>query len=188
MSVTDPSAIPAEDIFDVPAGFVDRLFRLDGRVACVTGAANGIGAAIAKGLAQAGARVVVADLDDDGAARTVATVEQQGGQAIAVHCDVVRRASVDDLARTLVDELGRVDILVNSAGTAFRCPAEDFPEERLDAILALNIKGTYLPCQAIGRHMLVPGEREHRQSRLDRGFPPFPHASAYARARAESSS
>ena len=128
MSVTDPSAAAAEDVFDVPAGFVDRLFRLHGRVACVTGAANGIGAAIAKGLAQAGARVVVADLDDDGAASTVATIEQQGGQAMSVHCDVVRRPSVDDLARTLVDELGRVDILVNSAGTAFRCPAEDFPE------------------------------------------------------------
>ena len=179
MSVTDPSAIPAEDIFDVPAGFVDRLFRLDGRVACVTGAANGIGAAIAKGLAQAGARVVVADLDDDGAARTVATVEQQGGQAMAVHCDVVRRASVDDLARTLVDELGRVDILVNSAGTAFRCPAEDFPEERLDAILALNIKGTYLPCQAIGRHMLAQGSGSIVNLASIGGFAAFPHASAY---------
>ena len=179
MSVTDPSAIPAEDIFDVPAGFVDRLFRLDGRVACVTGAANGIGAAIAKGLAQAGARVVVADLDDDGASRTVATVEQQGGQAMAVHCDVVRRASVDDLARTLVDELGRVDILVNSAGTAFRCPAEDFPEERLDAILALNIKGTYLPCQAIGRHMLAQGSGSIVNLASIGGFAAFPHASAY---------
>ena len=179
MSVTDPSATPAGDVFDVPAGFVDRLFRLDGRVACVTGAANGIGAAIAKGLAQAGARVVVADLDDDGATRTVATIEQQGGQAMAVHCDVVRRSSVDDLARTLVDELGRVDVLVNSAGTAFRCPAEDFPEERLDAILALNIKGTYLPCQAIGRHMLAQGSGSIVNLASIGGFAAFPHASAY---------
>ena len=95
------------------------------------------------------------------------------------HCDVVRRASVDDLARTLVDELGRVDILVNSAGTAFRCPAEDFPEERLDAILALNIKGTYLPCQAIGRHMLAQGSGSIVNLASIGGFAAFPHASAY---------
>ena len=78
-----------------------------------------------------------------------------------------------------MDGLGRVDILVNSAGTAFRCPAEDFPEERLDAILALNIKGTYLPCQAIGRHMLAQGSGSIVNLASIGGFAAFPHASAY---------
>jgi NAD(P)-dependent dehydrogenase (short-subunit alcohol dehydrogenase family) len=179
MSAAHEPADRTEEIFEVPAGYVDRLFRLDGRVACVTGAANGIGAAIAKGLAQAGAHVVVADIDADGAALTVATIEEQGGQGMAVHCDVVERASVDELATRIVTRLGRVDILVNSAGTAFRCPAEDFPEERLDAVLTLNIKGTYLPCQAIGRHMLEQGRGSIVNLASIGGFAAFPHASAY---------
>ena len=82
MSVPEPAATRAAD-FEVPAGFVESLFGLGGRVACVTGGGSGIGAAIAKGLAQAGARIVVIDIDDDGAAATVATIAAQGGKASA---------------------------------------------------------------------------------------------------------
>ena len=80
MSTPEPTAAAAPDRFDVPAGFVAGLFGLGGRVACVT-RGSGIGAAIAKGLAQAGASVVIVDIDDDGAAATAATVLAQGGAA-----------------------------------------------------------------------------------------------------------
>ena len=96
-----------------------------------------------------------------------------------MHCDVTDRGAVEAMTERAVGELGSVDVLVNSAGTAFRSPAEDFPEERLDAILALNIKGTYLPCQAIGRHMLSRGSGSIINLASIGGFAAFPQASAY---------
>ena len=96
-----------------------------------------------------------------------------------MHCDVTERTAVEEMTGRVVAEHGTVDILVNSAGTAFRSPAEDFPEERLDAILTLNIKGTYLPCQAVGRHMLSRGRGSIINLASIGGFSAFPQASAY---------
>ena len=155
---------------DVPEGYVAHLFDIRGRVAVVTGGGSGLGAAISAGFAQAGARVVVADINDAGAALTAETIEAQGGVARAVHLDVVDRAAVDGVADQVAEELGSVDVLVNSAGSAFRCPAEEFPEDRFDYILALNLKGTYLCCQSFGRKMLAQGKGKHHQHGVDRGF------------------
>ena len=179
MSAPESAGAGADDRFEVPAGFVAGLFGLAGRVACVTGGGSGIGAAIGKGLAQAGATIVIVDIDDDGAAATAATIDAQGGRAVTMHCDVTDREAVEAMTERAVGELGSVDVLVNSAGTAFRSPAEDFPEERLDAILALNIKGTYLPCQAVGRHMLSRGSGSIINLASIGGFAAFPQASAY---------
>src|SRR5262249_21028456 len=166
-------------VFEVPAGFVDSLFSLEGRVAVVTGGGSGLGAAMAKGLAQAGASLAVVDIDDRGAARTVATIEEQGGTAVRIHCDVSVKASVGELAQRVGTEPGSVGGLVNSAGMAFRSPAEDFPEDRFDAIVALNLKGTYLPCQAFGRAMLAQGKGSIVNIASIGGFVAYPHASAY---------
>src|SRR5207253_6640146 len=143
MASTDDTWDP---VFEVPAGYVESLFRLDGRVAAVTGGGSGLGAAMAKGLAQAGAALAIVDVNDEGAARTAATIEEQGGRAVAMRCDVTQKREVDALADRVVEELGRADVLVNSAGVAFRSPAEEFPEEEFDRIIAINLKGTYLPC------------------------------------------
>jgi NAD(P)-dependent dehydrogenase (short-subunit alcohol dehydrogenase family) len=168
-----------DPVFEVPPGFVDTLFRLDGRVATVTGGGSGLGAAMAKGLAQAGAALAIVDVNDDGAARTVATIEEQGGTAVAMCCDVTDKAEVDALADRVVDDLGRVDVLVNSAGVAFRSPAEDFPEEEFDRIIGINLKGTYLPCQAFGRKMLAQGSGSIINLASIGAFISYPHASAY---------
>jgi NAD(P)-dependent dehydrogenase (short-subunit alcohol dehydrogenase family) len=176
MVSTDESWDPA---FEVPAGYVERLFRLDGRVAAVTGGGSGLGAAMAKGLAQAGARLAVVDVDDEGAARTVATIEEQGGSAIAVRCDVTDSDAVERAAAKATAELGRVDVLVNSAGVAFRSPAEDFPEEQFDRIIAINLKGTYLCCQEFGRAMLAQGSGSIVNVASIGAFIGYPHASAY---------
>ena len=138
----------------VPVGFVDRLFRLDGQVALVTGGASGLGAAIAAGLGQAGARVVIADLDLDGARAYAALLTDLPEPPLALPVDVTRRDSVEALAASVVERLGRIDVLVQSAGTAARYPAESFPEEVWDRILAVNLKGSFLVAQAVGRHML----------------------------------
>lgn len=168
-----------DPVFEVPAGYVAGLFRLDGRVATVVGASSGLGAAIAKGLAQAGAALAIVDVNDEGASRTVATIEEQGGSAVAMHCDVTDKSAVDALADRVVSELGRVDVLVNSAGMVFRSPAEDFPEEAFDRIIALNLKGTYLCCQAFGRRMLAQRSGSIVNLASIGAFISYPHASAY---------
>jgi NAD(P)-dependent dehydrogenase (short-subunit alcohol dehydrogenase family) len=163
----------------IPSGLVADLFRLDGRVAAVTGGGSGLGAAMAAGLAQAGAAVAILDISEDGAAGTVAAIEADGGRAMAMPVDVTDKASVDAVADRVVDELGRADVLINSAGTAFRSPAEDFPEEEFDRVVGLNLKGTYLPCQAFGRKMLSAGKGSIINIASIGGFIAYPHASAY---------
>ena len=163
----------------IPSGFVARLFRLDGRVAAVTGGGSGLGAAMAAGLAQAGAAVAVLDINDDGAAATVAAIEADGVRAAPIHADVTDKASIDSAADRVLDEFGRADILVNSAGTAFRSPAEEFPEEEFDRVVGLNLKGTYLSCQAFGRKMLEAASGSIINIASIGGFIAYPHASAY---------
>lgn len=163
----------------LPEGFVRSAFSLDGRVAAVTGGASGLGAAMCAGLAQAGAAVAVLDVDAARAAEVVEAVAGAGGAAFAVRCDVTDAASVRAAAAEVVETAGRVDVLVNSAGTAFRSPAEDFPEEQLDRVLALNLKGTYLACQAFGRHMLEQDRGCIVNVASIGGFVAYPHASAY---------
>lgn len=163
----------------LPPGFVASSFRLDKRVAAITGGGSGLGAAIAAGLAQAGARIFILDIAEENASAVVAAIEQQGGEASALACDVTDSASVETVAAAIVAAAGRVDVLVNSAGTAFRSSAEEFPEEQLDRILALNLKGTYLPCQAFGRRMLEQGVGSIVNVASIGGFVAYPHASAY---------
>ena len=163
----------------VPPDYVATLFDLSGRVAVVTGGGSGLGQAIAVGYAQAGVTVVVADVNDAGAAETVSRITAQGGKAHGHHLDVTSKAEVVALADLVVEQHGRVDILVNSAGSAFRSPAEDFPEDKLDFILDLNLKGTYLCCQAFGRKMLAQGKGSIINLASIGGFIAYPWASAY---------
>ena len=163
----------------IPRGFVEGLFRLDGRVAVVTGGGSGLGAAMAAGLAQAGAAVVVVDVDEDGAAATAAFIAEGGGTALPHRCDVTSKREVEEAVARVGAERGRVDVLVNSAGTAFRSPAEDVPEEEFDRIIALNLKGSYLPCQAFGRRMLEQRSGSIVNVASIGGFNAYPWASAY---------
>ena len=163
----------------LPAGFVSTLFSLEGRVAAVTGGGSGLGQAMAVGLAQAGASVGVLDVNAEAAAETVSAIVDDGGHALAMTCDVTDSAQVNAIADRVLNELGRADILVNSAGTAFRCAAEDFPEDEFDAIIALNLKATYLCCQAFGRKMLAQGSGSIINIASIGGFIAYPHASAY---------
>ncbi|MFN8221723.1 MAG: glucose 1-dehydrogenase [Gaiellales bacterium] len=163
----------------LPPGFVDRLFRLDGRVAVVTGGASGLGAAMAQGLAQAGAAIAIVDIDAEAASGVAGAIEAGGGRALAFACDVTRAEEVDELVSAVQAKLGAPGILVNSAGTAFRSGAEEFPEERFDAIVALNLKGTWLPCQRLGKAMLDAQGGSIINIASIGGFVAYPHASAY---------
>ena len=167
------------DDLSVPAGYVAKLFDLSGRVAVVTGGGSGLGAAMSIGLAQAGVTVIVADVNLSGAERTHATITEQGGSAVAIQLDVTNRTAVSALADKVELDFGKVDILINSAGSAFRSPAEDFPEDKLDFILDLNLKGTYLCCQAFGRKMLIQGKGSIINIASIGSFIAYPWASAY---------
>jgi NAD(P)-dependent dehydrogenase (short-subunit alcohol dehydrogenase family) len=131
------------------------LFSLGGRTAIVTGAASGLGRAIAVGLAQAGAFVVVADLPGTVAAETVEEIGAD--RSVAVDVDVRQRQAVETLAEQVAAERGRIDVLVNSAGIGARGAADEYAPELWDEVIAINLTGTFNCCQLVGRRMLSAG-------------------------------
>jgi D-threitol dehydrogenase (NAD+) len=133
---------------------LDLTFGLDGKVALVTGGASGIGAAIVDTFVAKGARVAVVDLDGDAAAKKAA---EHGGHAAGFACDVTDPSAVDAAVDAVLAEYGHIDILVNSAGVAILAPAEDLTVSAFDTTISINLKGTFLVCQAVGRHLLAQG-------------------------------
>jgi NAD(P)-dependent dehydrogenase (short-subunit alcohol dehydrogenase family) len=129
-------------------------FDLSGKLALITGAGRGIGEGCALALARAGADVVLVSRSADELERVAERVEALGPRAIAEPCDVTSSERV----RALAERAGEVDILVNSAGANIPAPFLDLEEAAFDTMLAVNLKGTFLMCQAIARSMVVRGE------------------------------
>ncbi|MEW6636816.1 MAG: SDR family oxidoreductase [Actinomycetota bacterium] len=128
--------------------------RLEGKVALITGAASGQGQASAKLFASEGAKVVVADIEENGAQRTVEEIKGAGGEAIAVQVDVSREPEVQAMIGRVVEEYGRLDILFNNAGVGYSASGRmkmasvvETPERDWDAILAINLKGVAMGCK-----------------------------------------
>lgn len=133
------------------------LFKLDGKVALVTGAGQGLGQGMALGLAEAG--VDIASLDRVGCAGTCESVRALGRRYFESVVDL-REASVEDLQAVvtrIVNELGHIDILVNNAGTIRRTPALDFSEADWDDVLQINLKAAFFLAQAVARVMMTQG-------------------------------
>ncbi|MED5415725.1 MAG: SDR family NAD(P)-dependent oxidoreductase [Candidatus Latescibacterota bacterium] len=125
---------------------------LKGRKAIVTGAARGIGHAIAQRLAIEGARVAIIDVDGTGASRAVAEI---GGHALAITADISQEEEVDRAFAQVIDEFGGLDILVNNAGiVGMDTPVHDLQVADWDRVLDINLKGTYLCSRAAVRHMI----------------------------------
>ena len=129
-------------------------FRVDGKVAVVTGAGSGIGRASALALGGAGAEVVCADVIEDTARGTAAEIVASGGSAEGVGLDVADRLAVDALAGRVAAERGGIHVWCNIAGIMVEGPFLDAPEEDLDRILSVNLKGVFFGCQAAGRVMV----------------------------------
>jgi NAD(P)-dependent dehydrogenase (short-subunit alcohol dehydrogenase family) len=133
-------------------------FRLGGRLALVTGGGRGIGLACAQALAEAGARVIVADRDETAAEAACATLTASCRDADLVIMDVTDSARVSEVADQLVARHGKVDILVNNAGIArSETPAEKVTDEHWLNVLDVNLNGTFWCCRAFGKHMLAAG-------------------------------
>ena len=130
---------------------------LDGRVAVVTGGTSGIGLALTRGLAEAGAHVVPTARRKEQVDAAAAEVESRDRKTLRLASDVTDRASMEALLKATVAAFGKVDILVNSAGRTKRRPTLEVPEEEWNAILDTNLTGTFRACQIFGRHMLEKG-------------------------------
>ena len=132
--------------------------ELAGKVAVVTGAGQGIGKALARGLAQAGAAVVVSDVLAENAAATARQIVADGGRALGLKVDVSQRAQVDAMIDGALNELHRVDILINNAGVFPRGMVLELEDETWDAVINVNLRGTWLCSQAAARVMVEQGE------------------------------
>lgn len=131
--------------------------ELAGRVAIVTGAGGGIGAAIALALSNAGAAVLIADVNETGAAATVTTIEKAGGRGLAVKTDVTESAQVRAMVMAAVERLGSADILVNNAGIATADLVESLDEDAWRRVLDVNLTGPFLCARAVLPYMRARG-------------------------------
>jgi NAD(P)-dependent dehydrogenase (short-subunit alcohol dehydrogenase family) len=135
----------------------DSLFSLEGRVAVVTGGTSGIGRALSLGLADAGADVIASARRKEQVDKTAGEIEARGRKTLRLASDVGDRSTLEALLTAVLERFGKVDILVNCAGTIKRTPTLDMPEAEWTNILNTNLTGTLRACQVFGRHMLERG-------------------------------
>jgi glucose 1-dehydrogenase len=138
--------------------------KLANKVAVVTGAAQGIGAACARAFAQAGAKVVASDVNEVGGAALTKDIAAAGGYAVFRRADVGGKSDAEALIRYAVEQFGRLDVLVNNAGIVHAAEFLDLAEEDFDRVLRVNLKGAFLCAQAAARQMVAqaPGSNGAR--------------------------
>ena len=136
---------------------ISNLFSLEGQVALVTGASRGIGKGIAVGLAGAGANLALVARSRSKLIEAQQEIQAIGVQAEIFPCDLSQTGGISELVAAVSASYGRIDILVNNAGTTHRDDAVDFPEERWDDVVKVNLKSVWLLSQQVGRGMIQRG-------------------------------
>ena len=135
-----------------------QQFNLTGRVAIITGGSKGLGAAMAAGLASAGADVVLASRHLDEVQQVAAEIARDyGHQAIGIACDVTKAAEVEALVQTTIQQFGKVDILINNAGINIRGPIDELTYEQFKQVHDINVDGLWLCSKAVVPHMKRAG-------------------------------
>lgn len=170
---------------------VKSLFNLNGKVCVVTGGGGVLCSAISQGLARLGAKIAVLDLDLAAAQRVAEAITAEGGTAMAVACNVLEKASLEAARQAILDQFGRVDILVNGAGgnkpQASTNPQQSFfdlPVDAVDWVFNLNFLGTFLPSQVFGKLMVEQGEGVILNISSMNSFRPLTRIPAYSAAKA----
>ena len=134
-----------------------QLLSLEGKVAVITGGTSGIGRALRLGLADAGASVIATARRQQQVDETAAAIETRGGKTLRMTSDVCDRSSLEAVLAATLEQFGKVDILINSAGRIKRTPTLTMPEDEWTAILDTNLTGTLRACQVFGKYMLERG-------------------------------
>lgn len=135
----------------------NKLFDLTGKVAIVTGGNGGIGLGMARGLADAGATIVIVGRNQPKSAAATEEIKKTGGKAIAIEADVTDRNAVKDVIAGTVREFGRLDILINNAGINIRKPPQDLAAEEWDSVISTNLTSAFLCSQAAHPAMKAAG-------------------------------
>jgi len=131
--------------------------RLEGKVCAVTGAAQGLGRTCAERFAREGAKVVVSDINGEGASETAEAIRAAGGDALAVTCDVGDKDQVDSMVEACVSAYGRLDVALANAAVLHICDPLELTEDDFDRVLRVNLKGYFLTNQAAARQMVEQG-------------------------------
>jgi 3-oxoacyl-[acyl-carrier protein] reductase len=155
------------------------------KVAAVTGAASGIGQAVAERLAREGCAVIILDINEEGGSRVTVELQKRGGQVTFMHLDVTREAEVQKTFQRIISDHGRIDVLVNVAGGSLhRHKLEEFPLEHWQAVIDVNLTSTFLCCRAVAGLMKTQRGGAIVNISSDIGFSGDPNRSAYAAAKA----
>lgn len=131
-----------------------NMFDFKNKVVIITGSRRGMGRSHAILFAKAGAKVVVSDISEEDCQKVVDEIKQNGGEAIAIKCDVTKKSEVEDMIKETVEKWGKIDVLVNNAGVISYKPFLELPEEEWDKILSVNLKGNFLCAQAAAKEMM----------------------------------
>ena len=127
---------------------------LKGKVAIITGARRGMGKAHALAFARAGTKVVVSDISLEDCQKVVEEIEREGGEAMAVKCDVSKKEEAEEMVKKTIEKFGKIDILVNNAGICQFKPFLELTEEDWNRTLDINLKGYFLCAQAVAKEMV----------------------------------
>lgn len=134
---------------------VKKLFDLSARVAIVTGGSVGLGRQMAEGLAEAGANIVLCARKKERCEQAAAELQKLGVETLALGCDVKNPEQVREVVEHTVSRFGRVDILINNAGTSWGAPVEEMRLEHWNKVIETNLTGTFLFSQAAGKHLVA---------------------------------
>ena len=133
------------------------LFRLDGKTALVTGGGRGLGRYMAEALADAGANLILCSRKKEALEEVREGIQARGGKAVAVAGDVTEPEDVKSILGEAEEAFGDIDVLVNNSGATWGAPAAEMPVEKFDQVVQVNIRGTFLMSQAVGRRMIERG-------------------------------
>ncbi|QRG70108.1 SDR family oxidoreductase [Brevibacillus choshinensis] len=136
---------------------VTQLFDLKGKLALVTGGGRGLGEQMAKALAEAGADIVVCSRKLDNCQQIAEELGDMGVRSLALECDVTKPEDINRTVTEVIEQFGAIDILINNSGATWGAPVVDMPLEAWNKVMNVNVTGTFLMSQAVGRHMIERG-------------------------------
>jgi len=137
---------------------MNSLFDLTNQTAIITGGSRGLGEQMATTLGEAGANIVICSRNVDQCTKTANKLQGIGIKVLALPCDVSKKEDINHVISKTIDKFGSIDILINNSGTSWMAPFLDYPEDKWDKVLDVNVKGTFLFSQAVAKKM---AEQKH---------------------------